>query len=374
MSEPIQYAEGVEAALNTPATPGYFLNMNGRLVKQRSVGAFYSLADYAARALLLANKATDSRAAVVANIDKFDTDMAEWLLTTYLMVYLQSKAQLGDLLCQMAEFMNTINLDVGGFTLSAPIPMNFQSHFMATNNIRFDQINILITDELEQVTAVETRVCTEPQDWVNVGRELLDQVAAASEVEAGQQITLNAPAAGASGTMGFATAAVATTVAAGAGATAAQGAVTSAGIAVGGLVSRIPPVMIVLLVGAAVVVCFIEYSGNDVKNNAINAGAEAASEALKEALRLQKACLDCQTEHPDDPRACAAVCQLSVEQTERAEQARREAAAAALEIAKNAGAVGLTRNIIDGLKPVLFAAVGAYAVIAIFKVINDKKE
>jgi hypothetical protein len=59
---------------------------------------------------------------------------------------------------------------------------------------------------------------------------------------------------------------------------------------------------------------------------------------------------------------------------ERAEQARRDAAAAALEIAKNAGAAGLSRSIIDGLKPVLYAAVGAYALIAIFKVINDKKE
>jgi hypothetical protein len=374
MSEPIQYAEGAEAALNTPATPGYFINMQGRLIKQRSVGAFYALADYASRALLLANKATDSRAAVWANIEKFDPDMAEWLLTTYQMVYLQSKAQLGDLLCQMAEFMKTINLDVGGFTISAPIPMNFQSHFMATNNIRFDQINILITDEFDQVTSVETRVCTEPQDWVDIGRALLDQVAAASEVEAGQQITLNAPAAGASGTMGFAAATVATTVAAGAGTTAAQGAISSASIAVGGLITRIPPVMIVLLVGAAVVVCFIEYEGNDVKINAINAGSEAATEALKEALRLQQECLDCQAEHPDDPTACAAVCKLSAEQMERAEQARRDAAAAALEIAKNAGAAGLSRNIIDGLKPVLYAAVGAYALIAIFKVINDKKE
>lgn len=374
MSEPILYAEGVEAALTAPSTPGYFRNINGYLVKQRSVGAFYALGDYAARALLLLNQATDNRATVYANISKFSPSMADYLLTTYEMVYLQAKAQLGDLLCQMAEFMDTINLDVGGFTISAPIPMNFQSHFMAQNNIRFDQITLTKTNETDQIIDVETRVCTKTQDWVDIGRELLDQVAAASEVAPNQQITLNAPAAGANGTMGFAAAAVATTVASSAGATAAQGAVTSAAIASAGLISRIPPVMIVILVGATIAVCFIEYEGNDVKNNAINAGAAAADEALKQALKLQQQCIDCQAEHPDDPTACAAVCKLSDEQMQRADQARREAAAAAVDIAKSAGSGGLARGIIDGLKPVLFAAVGAYAVISIFKMINDKKD
>jgi hypothetical protein len=374
MSEPIQYAEGVEAALNTPATPGYFINMQGRLIKQRSVGAFYSLADYAARALLLANKATDNRAFVYANIERFSPSMADWLLTTYKMVYLQSKAQFADLLCQMAEYMNTMNTDIAGFTLSAPVPMNFQSHFMATNNIRFDQINILITDELDQVTSVETRVCTEPQDWLDIGREFLDQVAAASEVEAGQQITLNAPAAGASGTMGFAAAAVATTVAPSAGAAAAQGAAASGAIAAAGLLSRVPPIMIVILVGAAVAVCFIEIGGNDVKNEALDAINAAAEQANREAERLQKECLDCQLDHPDDPTACAAICKMSEEQRQRADEARREAAAAAIKVAEGAGTGGVAKSIISGLKPVLYAAVGAYAVIAIFKVINDKKE
>jgi hypothetical protein len=132
--------------------------------------------------------------------------------------------------------------------------------------------------------------------------------------------------------------------------------------------------MIVILVGAAVAVCFIEIGGNDVKNEALDAINAAAEQANREAERLQKECLDCQLDHPDDPTACAAICKMSEEQRQRADEARREAAAAAIKVAEGAGTGGVAKSIISGLKPVLYAAVGAYAVIAIFKVINDKKE